>query len=578
MRKLREAAVVAGVAALVGASPALATPRPTDSGDGVFGIPNYSVAEQQPYCLARVCVHWVATTDDAPPDLRDTDADGVPDTVEHTAEALASAYGRETGTPAAGLAWREPPSDGTLGGDDRTDLYLQNLRGVASGVAPRDEGQRSPTVHGFIVLDRAYAGAGVSGSVLRDVIAHELNHLEQYAYDGYAESWYAEATAEWMMDQVEPGFRNVANSSGFWAADTAEPLVSRRTGDFPPPKSYGSSVWNLWLAEHYGPGSVRAAWEAAVDQPYYSFTPTSFDAVLAPHDRSFAGEFVRFAAASAEWRMPGAGFGPSGDFPDVERVGNLSAGGTPATVTLDHTTFALLDVPARRGGAIRLRVHAPVGLRSGIALVGRSGTEVTTAMRYLPDGGPSEVTLQNPGAFERITAVLVNADATRTSTSKDASGQWTFARDGESFTATLDGIPGDPVHPAIGPGTVTEQPPGAVALPPPLRLGHLRRVLWSSLLRGRALRLPAKVVRTCTARVQLLLDPVVVHKLGLTRPVVGARTVHLKRGRDRIVVRIAARVRRRLSRARIKAEIRIRLLATEASGRRALFRRVLRPR
>ena len=80
---------------------------------------------------------------------------------------------------------------------------------------------------------------------------------------------------------------------------------------------------------------------------------------MAEGGAGFSDEFARFAAATAEWRAPGSGFSEGASFPDVERLGGISVGDFPATVELDHTTFALLDVTPTAAGAIRMNVTAP---------------------------------------------------------------------------------------------------------------------------------------------------------------------------------------------------------------------------
>ena len=58
---------------------------------------------------------------------------------------------------------------------------------------------------------------------------------------------------------------------------------------------------------------------------------------------------------------------------------------------------------------------APEGYAAGVALVGRIGSErhgrVVSALTYKATGGPISVRLARPGRFSRLTAVLVNADA-----------------------------------------------------------------------------------------------------------------------------------------------------------------------
>ena len=81
MRRGPTTIALALLAALAPA-PAGAFQRPTDPQPGVYGQPPYAVPEAPPACTAQVCVHYVATTADAPPSMTDADADAVPDSIE----------------------------------------------------------------------------------------------------------------------------------------------------------------------------------------------------------------------------------------------------------------------------------------------------------------------------------------------------------------------------------------------------------------------------------------------------------------------------------------------------------------
>lgn len=72
----------------------------------------------------RVRVHFVTTTADAVL-ATDADASGVPDFVEEVA-----LRGDEVLARFAAAGFRAPLSDGTLGGDDRLDIYLRDLAGA----------------------------------------------------------------------------------------------------------------------------------------------------------------------------------------------------------------------------------------------------------------------------------------------------------------------------------------------------------------------------------------------------------------------------------------------------------------
>ena len=68
---------------------------------------------------------------------------------------------------------------------------------------------------------------------------------------------------------------------------------------------------------------------------------------------------------------------------------------------LDHTAFALINVEPTNAPRIKLFGGLPKGTRGAIALVGRSGDELTgtptIALTRLPKGGDGTAVLTNPG-------------------------------------------------------------------------------------------------------------------------------------------------------------------------------------
>jgi hypothetical protein len=63
---------------------------------------------------------------------------------------------------------------------------------------------------------------------------------------------------------------------------------------------------------------------------------------------------------------------------------------------------------------------------------------VATAVRYLGHGGKDTVVLDNPSQFERITAVVVNADTRIKGRSRDGR-DWNYVFDDAKLKATLSG-------------------------------------------------------------------------------------------------------------------------------------------
>jgi hypothetical protein len=396
-------------------------PRPTAAlerpGEDVTPSRNsYSVPEApgSPACDVNFCVHWVDQGLDAP-NLKDTDGDGVPDFVERVLEVAENVHRVENQK----LGWQEPLSDGTLGGGHgKTDIYLSEIGPQLFGYAAPDRGQvrqdgRAPRhLHGYLVLDNDYEPFEfphtTQGRDLKVTLAHEYNHILQFGYDAYEDPWFAESTAVWMEDQVYNGIDDYLRYVRAWTKLWETPLTANSI------KEYGSAVWNQWLAHHYGRAIVREAWAGAAGTHPDGFAVAAYERVLRAAGSSFGRDFTRFAADVAEWRT-GIGFRESYLYPDMPRQGTLVLGAPPATRRLNHTTFSLIRVHAPTGRAVEVHVTAPEGIAAGLALVGRIGSErggrAVKAVDYAKAGGNLLARLPDPARFQRITAVVVNADA-----------------------------------------------------------------------------------------------------------------------------------------------------------------------
>jgi hypothetical protein len=372
--------------------PTEARSRPTDDPDPNRNAYTVPEAPRSPACGPHFCVHWVAEGIDA--HVHDIENDQ--------------------------LGWREPKSDGHKGGGrGKTDVYLSQIGGELFGYAAPDRGQtgkgkRIPRrLHGYLVLDNDYSAFEFPGTKpiddLEVTIAHEYNHILQFGYDAYQDPWFAESTATWMEDLVYGGIDDYLRYVRRWVKLWETPLTTSSI------KMYGSAVWNEWLARHYGAAIVRRAWARAIHSRPGGFSVAAYEgAIEAAGPSTLSRDFARFAAAAAEWRT-GEGFSESALYPNVQRQGRLRPGGRRLIRLLNHTTFQLLRVPATEGRAVILDVTAPRGVAAGIAIVGRLGSErqgrTVTRLAYRRGGGRLRVRLGDPGRFSRVTAVVVNADA-----------------------------------------------------------------------------------------------------------------------------------------------------------------------
>jgi hypothetical protein len=268
-------------------------------------------------------------------------------------------------------------------------------------------------LHGYLVLDNDYDPRQFPGTTpendLEVTFAHEYHHILQFGYDAYQDPWFAESSAVWMEDQVYDRIDDYLRYVRRWVGRYDTPLTANSI------KEYGSAVWNTWLSRRYGRRVVRSAWSRAVHTKPGGFSVSAYDsAIRAAGGSDFSRDFARFAADLPEWRTERV-FAEGHSYPDVARQGSLPLGGRVLHRRLNHTTFQLLRVHAGRGRAVRVRAVAPRGIAAALALVGRTGGErrgrVVEVAGFARDGGRMAVRLRRPGRFDRITAVLVNADA-----------------------------------------------------------------------------------------------------------------------------------------------------------------------
>ena len=311
-----------------------------------FGPCGVDEAPESPACSAHFCVHWVPRTRDAP-HLGDRDHDGAPNYVELVLAVSEHSYSVMVDK----LGWRPPLADGGKGGDDRTDIYLFNtdLNTRANALAVYDDphGRKSRRREGWIILDDDYDDPTFHGDaverVLEYFVPHELNHIFQVGYDTALDNWMYESTAEWMASRVysHPQFFAFTGALG---GTTTQPLY--RFGY----RAYSFSAWNDWLARRIGPDVIRRAWELAPQYPRAGHHSTQIlDRAIAEAtagSRSFGSEFLRFAAATAEWSprdFTGGDF-----FDDIDRVGSLRPGAEGRKLHLAQSSWATQPQRASR--------------------------------------------------------------------------------------------------------------------------------------------------------------------------------------------------------------------------------------
>jgi hypothetical protein len=346
-------------------------------------------------------------------------------------------------------------------------------------------------------------------------------------------------------------------------------------------KVYGSAIFNRWLDDSYDETIVRRAWELSINQD--SFAPGAYDkAIREYHGPGFSYEFASFAASTAEWKSPGAGVHEGATFPDVKRVNvTLPTDGSVVSGKLDHTAYALFDVAKTSAPKLQLSGSLPAGTAGAIMLVGRKGDAVwKTTSGVIPTGGKATVTLDDPGNYERVTAV-VNG-------SIDKSGwngtDWTWTRDQQPIALAAAAVTGGTTGPGTGgptgpsgPGTGGPSRPGGGGVPSgPSGPGENPSTLLSLKL-GAAPRLAKAKVLTLTAgsgtagtfTAAASVDAATAKRLGLGRAaaVIGKGRLALPSGGSgTLKIALTSKARVRLKRSKKAVTVTVRITFKGAAG------------
>lgn len=280
---------------------------------------------------------WWTDTGPNAPSLASTRPDGVPDAVAVVGVVLEEALAAY-----AKMGFKPPVSDGDYpacasnGGDGRVDVYLVAFAGAdgqtvterctttpATGTA-----QRCP---GFILAERNFKGKGYASQQqgAQTVVAHELFHLVQNAYDAKMDRWWAEGTAQWSTKQLYPTLQDLELNLLAFFSEVGRPL------DSPPSGAtagflYGSAIWPVFLAQHRGPDTVKLVMESV--GAGNAVLPAS-ELVMTAQATTLADEFGTFAIwNSATGARAGAGgYADAAKYPLV-KVSDFPYG-TPAEVT-----------------------------------------------------------------------------------------------------------------------------------------------------------------------------------------------------------------------------------------------------
>ena len=386
------------------------------SGKAVEGWgPAYTVPEAR-LCDANLCIHWVESTDDAPPG-----ADGDPGTVPEWARTTLAVFQHVWATEVDAMGYRAPKTDSLSqenGGDGRLDVYLADVGDTVFGYCASDDPdvQRSSS-SAYCVVDDDFARAQFPGptsglAALEVTAAHEFFHAVQFSYDYLEDTWLMEGTATWMEDEV---FDDVDDNRQFLHASPLSRSTIPLDLSFAP-YHYGAWIFWRYLSERFDPGLLREVWEQAdgarVGGGHYSLAATR--AALSGRGLSFGAVFAGFSAMN---RRPATGYEEGTAYPlaPTSRAWTLRAPGASTgwrSRSLEHLTsrsfaFRTAGTTSRR---LRLELLLPLratGSEARLLVYRRNGT---VSVRSLPAGtGAKTTVLMRVRGVVKFELILVNA-------------------------------------------------------------------------------------------------------------------------------------------------------------------------
>jgi hypothetical protein len=173
-------------------------------------------------------------------------------------QALDSSYNFEINS----LGYPTPPLDGAEGGDDKYDIYIQNLAGLY-GYTQFETKVADSRWTSFMVIDNDYVGyysSGINGA--RVTVAHEFHHGIQggnYAPAGSnspfrnSDVFYYEITSTAFEEFV---FDDVNDYYAYMPSYFRNPETAMSLND-----GYNLAIWNIYLQNNFGFDILKRQWE-----------------------------------------------------------------------------------------------------------------------------------------------------------------------------------------------------------------------------------------------------------------------------------------------------------------------------
>lgn len=268
-------------------------------------------------------IHYDKSGSNAVP-LTDGNGNGVPDYVEWLANYADSAW-RCTHTH---LGYDVPPVDNGAGGDNRYDIYTEEMpyygytQPEGSGTSRYSYASVHRNFYGFPANDDP---EGDQKGAMKVTTAHEYFHAVQLGIYAYADLWYMEVSSTWMEEICYPAVNDNCNYFGDFFNYPHYSLNSTSGLHL-----YGAFVWNRFIDQYFDTLTVRQVWER-MRSTMNGNAYTSLNSIFVSHGSSLNDAFVDFT----EWnyicsgRDDGNHYEDGFDYPYIKIMRTHSASSYP---------------------------------------------------------------------------------------------------------------------------------------------------------------------------------------------------------------------------------------------------------
>ncbi len=272
----------------------------------------------------NILVHYASTGFHAPyQGYGDTNpANGITDYIDSVLAHFEYVRDLQIGS----LGYNTPPTDFGGGGDNRYDVYVENLGVGFYGFTTPEDVVDQFRATSFINIENDFSGTyyrdnPVDG--LKVTAAHEFFHAIQFGYDVFEydfddpfepstfKPWWLEASATWMEDIA---YDNIDDYLSYLRFFYGYPWMGLGTfsynyGDPRAFHPYASCVWPIYLTEKYGVGIIKEIWESCGTIAGYNTLDATNDALLS-RSSSLSTGFLEFSV----WNFHTGDFADTIDF------------------------------------------------------------------------------------------------------------------------------------------------------------------------------------------------------------------------------------------------------------------------